>query len=157
LPRVLERPAALDVPLAGSVRPVTSGVVLLVEDDVQVRRVAAIALERQGFEVLEADNGTVALELAAPPRRLSCVVTDVVMPIMGGVELVRRLRLLDPDVPVVVTSGYVDDANLFDDEDELGVRFVAKPFLPVDLVAAVCDSIGARAVAAETSAIRPAT
>jgi CheY-like chemotaxis protein len=91
--------------------------------------------------VLEADNGTVALELAKRAPPISCVVTDVVMPIMGGVELVRRMRLFDAHVPVIVMSGYVDDASLFEDADELDVHFIAKPFLPADLVAAVCDAI----------------
>jgi CheY-like chemotaxis protein len=141
LPRMAEAPARLDAPSSSSPRPTVSGVVLLVEDDAQVRRVAARALEGQGFQVLEAENGTVALELAKRAQRLSCVVTDVVMPIMGGVELVRRLRLIDANVPVIVMSGYVDDASLFDDADELDVRFIAKPFLPADLVAAVCDSM----------------
>jgi signal transduction histidine kinase/CheY-like chemotaxis protein/ABC-type uncharacterized transport system substrate-binding protein len=141
LPRVLAPPERAETSVCSSPRPIASGVVLLVEDDAQVRRVAARALERQGFQVLEAENGTVALELARHAPRLSCVVTDVVMPIMGGVDLVRRLRLFDAHVPVIVMSGYVDDASLFEDADELDVRFIAKPFLPADLVVAVCDAI----------------
>jgi signal transduction histidine kinase/CheY-like chemotaxis protein len=141
LPRVLAPPEQVDVPARSSARPVSSGVVLLVEDDPQVRRLAVRALERQGFQVLEAENGTVALELARHAPLLSCVVTDVVMPIMGGVELVRQLRSFNAHVPVIVMSGYVDDASLFEDANELDVRFVPKPFLPADLVASVCDAI----------------
>ena len=63
------------------------------------------------------------------------------MPIMGGVEMVRRLRLFAPHVPVVVMSGYIDDISLFEDSDQLGVRFLAKPFLPADLIGAVTDAI----------------
>jgi signal transduction histidine kinase/CheY-like chemotaxis protein len=119
---------------------VSWGLVLLAEDDPQVRRVAARALEGHGFEVLEAENGAIALELATQRvGRLSCVLTDVVMPIMGGHEFVRRLRLVDPTVPVVVMSGYVDDSSLFDEARQLDVRFIAKPFLPADLVLAVCE------------------
>jgi signal transduction histidine kinase/CheY-like chemotaxis protein len=149
LPRVLEPPTYQDIPAASGLRPIASGLVLLVEDDTQVRRVAARALEGHGFQVLEAENGTVALELAKHAGRLSCVVTDVVMPLMGGVELLRGLRLLDANVPVIVMSGYVDDASLFENADELDVRFIAKPFLPADLVAVVCDSIRPRAAPQE--------
>jgi two-component system cell cycle sensor histidine kinase/response regulator CckA len=120
---------------------VSWGLVLLAEDDPQVRRVAARALEGHGFEVLEAENGAVALELATQRAgRLSCVLTDVVMPIMGGREFIRRLRLVDPSVPVVVMSGYVEDLSLFDEARQLDVRFLAKPFLPAALVLAVCES-----------------
>jgi signal transduction histidine kinase/CheY-like chemotaxis protein len=144
LPRELEPPERL-VTSARS-RPSTraSGLVLLVEDDDQVRELARRALEHQGFQVLEAENGAVALELATKQRRLSCLITDVVTPIMGGVELIRRVRAFDSDVPVVVMSGYVDDASLFEKANDLAVHFIAKPFLPSDLAAAVCEAIERR-------------
>ena len=141
LPRVHEAPAQAVVPAAAAPRAIGSGVVLLVEDDAQVRRLAADSLERHGFKVLKAENGAVALELAGKAPRLSCVLTDAVMPIMGGVELVRRLRLLGTNVPVVVMSGYVDDMSLFEESEQLGVSFLPKPFLPSELVAAVSDAI----------------
>jgi CheY-like chemotaxis protein len=140
-PRVSEQPVkSLPAPRRSPL-PIASGKVLLVEDDPLVRRLAKRALEGQGFKVLEAENGAIALELAKDGPRLSCVVTDVVMPIMGGVELVRQLRRLDATVPLIVMSGYVDDASLFEDAEELDVQFLAKPFLPADLIKAVCDAI----------------
>jgi signal transduction histidine kinase/CheY-like chemotaxis protein len=144
LPRELEPPERLVAPARSTPGTRTSGLVLLVEDDVQVRGLARRALEHQGLQVLEAENGAVALELATKQRRLSCLITDVVTPIMGGVELVRRVRALRSDVPVVVMSGYVDDASLFEAAGELDVHFIAKPFLPSELVAAVCDAIERR-------------
>jgi CheY-like chemotaxis protein len=116
-------------------------VVLLVEDDAQVRRLARRTLQGHGFEVLEAENGAIALELMKGAPTLRCVLTDAVMPIMGGIELVRRLRLLDTTVPVVVMSGYVDDVSFFEQSEQLGVRFLAKPFLPADLIGAVSDAV----------------
>jgi two-component system cell cycle sensor histidine kinase/response regulator CckA len=141
LPRREPAPQASDDPAPSpEPGPVSWGLVLLAEDDPQVRRVAARVLEGHGFEVLEAENGAIALELATQRAgRLSCVLTDVVMPIMGGREFVRRLRLVDASVPVVVMSGYVDDSSLFDEARQLDVRFIAKPFLPADLVLAVCE------------------
>jgi signal transduction histidine kinase/ActR/RegA family two-component response regulator len=149
LPRRLEPPERLVAPARSSPRTRVSGLVLLVEDDAQVRGVARRALENQGLQVLEAENGAVAIALASQGRKLSCVLTDVVTPIMGGVELVRRVRALDRDVPVIVMSGYVDDASLFAEAGQLGVSFIAKPFLPSDLVTAVCDAIGRRKAPAE--------
>jgi CheY-like chemotaxis protein/anti-sigma regulatory factor (Ser/Thr protein kinase) len=141
LPRELDPPERLVTPARATPSTRTSGLVLLVEDDVQVRGLARRALENQGLQVLEAENGAVGLELAMKQRRLSCVVTDVVTPIMGGVELVRRIRAFNSRVPVVVMSGYVDDASLFEEAGGLDVQFIAKPFLPSDLVAVVCDAI----------------
>lgn len=75
---------------------VEPGLVLLTEDDQQVRRVATRALEGHGFQVLEARSGAEALELAEQNvGRLSCVLTDLVMPLMGGDEFLRQL----PDRP----------------------------------------------------------
>jgi CheY-like chemotaxis protein/anti-sigma regulatory factor (Ser/Thr protein kinase) len=144
LPRKLAPPERLAISARSKPSTRSTGLVLLVEDDVQVRGLARRALENQGLQVLEAENGAVALELATKERRLSCLVTDVVTPIMGGVELVRRLRALGSDVPVVVMSGYVDDASLFEGAAELDVHFIAKPFLPSDLVAAVAEAIERR-------------
>jgi signal transduction histidine kinase/ActR/RegA family two-component response regulator len=141
LPRQLQPPERLATAARTPPRARLSGLVLLVEDDPQVRGVARRALEKQGLQVLEAENGAVAVAFATQGRKLSCVITDVVTPIMGGVELVRRIRALDPDVPVLVMSGYVDDASLFAEAGELGVDFIAKPFLPSDLVTAVCDAM----------------
>ena len=141
LPRVLDPAKRQGTPARSSPRASASGLVLLVEDDAQVRRLAKGALEGRGFDVLEAENGSFALERIKRVERLSCVITDVVMPIMGGVELVRRLRKFEPNVPVIVMSGFVEDGTLFEDAEELGVRFIAKPFRLAELVDAVCDAV----------------
>jgi signal transduction histidine kinase/ActR/RegA family two-component response regulator len=140
LPRVFESPAELVERPRPAVR-MGGGLVLLVEDDPQVRRVARNALAESGYEVLEADNGVVALELARQhDSRLRCVLTDIVMPILGGGELGRELRSAHPDLPIVVMSGYVDDPSLGSEFARLNVHFVSKPFLPDELVAIVSDA-----------------
>jgi len=141
LPRTQEPASRASVAASTAPRPMGSGVVLLVEDDAQVRRLARRTLQGHGFQVLEAENGAIALELVKGAPTLRCVLTDAVMPIMGGIELVRRLRLLDTTVPVVVMSGYVDDVSFFEQSEQLGVRFLAKPFLPADLIGAVSDAV----------------
>jgi len=109
--------------------------VLLVEDDFQVRTMIGSVLAAYGYRVLEADNGNTALEVANEHgAKIGCVVTDVVMPILGGGELVRALRQQRPLLPIVVVSGYVDDPSLRDDIATLEVEFLSKPFTTDELL-----------------------
>ena len=146
LPRCLESAVEQSSRRAASSVAPGEGLVLVVEDDPQIRRVARSALEADGFEIIEADNGAAALELVRRHRaRLRCVLTDVVMPIMGGADLVRRLRAEATGVPIVVMSGYVDDPSLLGDAVALGLRFIAKPFVLEELVRAVREAARQRA------------
>jgi len=107
-----------------------SGATILVVDDQSVARdVIRIALEGAGYEVLEAEAPTVALELARTVPQLDLVVADVVMPEMDAFELRERLVRELPDVLVLFTSGYADAG-------EEG-PFIRKPFTPGELVAKV--------------------
>jgi CheY-like chemotaxis protein len=83
--------------------------VLLVEDDAQVRAVARRFLTAQGYSVLEADDGYDALRVAAEhPGRIDLVITDVVMPKLGGPQFVKRLEEIRPGSAVLYISGYTD-------------------------------------------------
>jgi CheY-like chemotaxis protein len=118
--------------------------VLLVEDEETVRKLARKILVRHGYEVLEAANGAEALEIwTRQSHRIHLVVTDVVMPIMGGAELIRRLRALRPDTPVLLMSGYTDDAIVRQSIASAQDWFLEKPFTPDALarkVRAVLDA-----------------
>ena len=115
---------------------------LVVEDDPQVRRVVMTVLANHGFEVVEASNGAVAMAAIERLRgRLDCVVTDVVMPVAGGGDLVRSLRREYPRIPVVVMSGYVDDSHLLGDVAASNLDFLAKPFTPDELIERVSASV----------------
>ncbi len=83
----------------------TAGRVLLVDDQPELRRLLRRSLNKAGHEVIEAANGHVAVELAQQ-LRFDVVISDVGMPDMSGVELLEALRELDPDLPVVLTSGW---------------------------------------------------
>jgi two-component system cell cycle sensor histidine kinase/response regulator CckA len=87
---------------------------MLVDDEVGVRRLAARALTKRGWAVLVADSGEGALaalqEDPAQLGQLCAVVSDVVMPGMDGPALVRTLREWRPDLPVILTSGYAEEA-----------------------------------------------
>jgi CheY-like chemotaxis protein len=114
----------------------SSACVLLVEDEPQVRAQARRLLERCGFRVLEAVDGADGLQQFEAHRSdIGAVVTDVVMPVLGGVEMVGRIRALAPEVPVVFVSGFTaEDRDL-----ALDVRtvFVPKPYTLVSLRLAI--------------------
>jgi len=82
-----------------------AGRVLLVDDQPELRRLLRRSLIKAGHVVVEASNGRVAVELAQQ-LRFDVVISDVGMPDMSGVELLEALRELDPDLPVVITSGW---------------------------------------------------
>jgi len=127
---------------AAPARPVEQrrgeGTVLLAEDEVTVRRLAVRVLQRGGFAVLEAADGEEALSVARDfPGALDLLVTDLVMPRMGGRELAGRLRGVRPGVPVVYVSGYAEEAVQRDGVLDPGARFLSKPFTAEQLLDAV--------------------
>ncbi len=112
--------------------PRGSEVLLLVEDEPAVRELATLALTDLGYTVLTATNGIEALELVRrrDSGRLDLLVTDVVMPQMGGRELADRLRALRPDTKVLFTSGYTEDAIVNRGVLQPGLAFLQKPYTP---------------------------
>jgi PAS domain S-box-containing protein len=123
--------------------PRGSETVLLVEDDDQLRHLLAGYLRQQGYQVLEASDGEDALTLPARARAsVDAVVTDVVMPHLGGPELIRRMRAARPDLKVLLISGYGDGAG-----DRTGASgshdaVLQKPFLPAELAAQLGRLLG---------------
>jgi CheY-like chemotaxis protein len=81
----------------------SQGCILLVDDEPSLRRVMSRSLVRAGFDVTQAPNGAVALELARA-QEFDVVISDVRMPKMGGLELLDRLQRELPDLPVVLVS-----------------------------------------------------
>ena len=82
---------------------------LLVEDEPQLSMVAKALLQALGFSVLEATNGKVALELYQKHADyITMVLTDIGMPVMDGYQLIHELKMLNPELPIVVSSGFSD-------------------------------------------------
>ena len=108
--------------------------VLVVEDEDEVRRILLAALSGLGYQVLEAADGAQALDLlVAGESRVDLVLSDVVMPQMGGRELYTRARRVHPMLPFLFSSGYGDDLT---DDDFAGdgiASFLAKPYTIDDL------------------------
>jgi two-component system, cell cycle sensor histidine kinase and response regulator CckA len=109
--------------------------IMLVEDEPAVRDLAARVLRSQGYTVLEAGDGIEALRFVAqqPDARIDLLVTDVVMPRMGGGVLAEQLIAMRPGIKVLFTSGYTEDAMLHDGQLATGTHFLHKPFSPAAL------------------------
>lgn len=106
-----------------------TGVVLLVDDEPAVRTVAGKMLERGGFKVLLAADGREALDIyRRQADEIRCVILDLKMPRMDGVETFRELRRFRPGVRVILASGYGDHEVMEDFASEGLAGFIAKPY-----------------------------
>ena len=147
LPRV-DAPADLRDPGFPAATPRGSETVLLVEDEAEVRGLARDILHRQGYTVLEAADGDEALRIGREQGGpIHLLVTDVVMPQMGGRELADRLKAGRAETKVLYVSGYTDDAILHQGVSETGTAFLPKPFTAAALaykVREVLDAAPAR-------------
>ena len=132
----------VEQPFDVAARPIQTGplprgteTLLVVEDEPSVRHLAHGVLEAQGYEVLRAANGQHALHVArehkGSPIRL--VITDVIMPLMGGKVMAESLKTTYPDLKILFTSGYMDDAITLGGVLETGVEFLSKPYTPATL------------------------
>jgi two-component system cell cycle sensor histidine kinase/response regulator CckA len=143
LPRVEGEPSAVERPAPSRPRLQGTGRILLVEDESMVRDLARSIIAKAGYTVHEARNGKEALErFAALPAPLDLLITDVIMPEMGGVELVKRLHSIQPGLRVIYMSGYTDDALGPRGVLDGGIQFLRKPFSAVELLAKIGESLG---------------
>jgi PAS domain S-box-containing protein len=111
-----------------------SETILLVEDEVTVRRILREALIKAGYRVWEASNGAEALKLWGPDiSKVDLVVTDVVMPAMNGLRLIDELKRMRPDIRSLCMSGHSDDL-LARQSSQNAPDLLRKPFLPELLV-----------------------
>jgi two-component system cell cycle sensor histidine kinase/response regulator CckA len=133
--------AAEQVARAAATDLTGQGTILLVEDEEGLRALNARGLTSRGYTVLEAGNGTEAIEIFDRQGGVDLVVSDVVMPEMDGPTLLKELRQRDPKVKIIFVSGYAEEAfakNLPSNEHGKGqYAFLAKPFTLKQLVAEV--------------------
>jgi two-component system, cell cycle sensor histidine kinase and response regulator CckA len=105
--------------------------ILVVEDEDGVRGLVHDILESNGYSVLLARHGKEALQLCEnPSHKIALIITDVIMPEMGGPELIERIRKSYPAIKVIYASGYTDRAIIRNGELPEGVNFLQKPFSP---------------------------
>jgi len=123
----------------GANTPVT---VLVVDDDPGFRNVVQRTLERAGYRVLSATNGQEAVALIGDNAGdVRVVLSDVVMPMMGGSDLLEHLEETRPGIPVILTTGY-PDRELADHVRRRAAGFLRKPFGPRDLLRVVDQALG---------------
>jgi two-component system cell cycle sensor histidine kinase/response regulator CckA len=120
--------------------------ILLVEDERAVRSLSRLVLEAHGYVVLEASDGLSALEVAERHNdKIDLLVTDLVMPKLGGRDLAKLLSESRPNLKVLLTSGYTDQLAIESDELAIPVAFLQKPFGPIKLAAKVREVLDAPA------------
>jgi CheY-like chemotaxis protein len=118
--------------------------ILIAEDDAGVRQLSRLALEMQGYTVIEAGSGEAAMRAAASHSGpIHLLVTDVVMPGGGGRLLADMIRSTRPGVTVLYVSGYMDDAIVRHGIEDSTDAFLQKPFTPASLARKVRDVIDA--------------
>ena len=127
-------------------QPRGQGTVLVVDDEPMIRSFARNVLETAGFSVRTAEDGTQGLEaFTRHSQEIVAVILDLSMPGRDGLEVLRELHSLVPNLPVLVMSGY--------SEQEVSIRcggtgasgFILKPFTPNDLIARVCELLSSKA------------
>jgi two-component system cell cycle sensor histidine kinase/response regulator CckA len=135
LPRVEEEVESLPSRDDTDRLPKGNETVLLVEDESSLRGLTARVLRGQGYTVLEAGNGDEAMSIAREliKEKIHLLLTDVVMPQMGGKELVKRFKALHPGIKVLFVSGYTDYAITHHGVFKPGAPFLQKPFSPLAL------------------------
>jgi signal transduction histidine kinase len=135
-PRVEEPLAVMAQTISPGLLPRGTETLLVVEDDTALRNLTCGVLEAQGYDVLRANNGQEALQVTreqiGPPIRL--VITDVLMPHMGGKVMAEWLRTTYPGLKILFTSGYSDEAITQHGVLDIGIEFLGKPYTPATLV-----------------------
>jgi CheY-like chemotaxis protein len=126
--------------------------ILLVEDDPVVRHVVRLLLELEGDTVLEAKDGDEALTLATGYQgTLDLLLTDVMMPGLSGAEVCERVRHGRPGLPTLFISGFYPEAVFPEQKLPDASAFLAKPFMPEELMEAV-DALFAKLSGADAGA-----
>jgi len=119
--------------------------ILLVEDEAEVRKMLRESLTSAGYRVLEAADGTDALrKWEHEARSIDLLVTDVVMPLLNGRELAKRLTSVAPHIQIIYISGYADDVLAYHGTLAPDTVLIQKPFSPAELMLKVREVLDAR-------------
>ena len=130
-----------------------SETILLVDDEPQVRAIAAIQLQRLGYNVLQAEDGCEALEVLERSPGVDILVTDIGLPGgMNGLELAATIRQRTPDMPILYVSGYSEGSTSESAERDKDSQFLAKPYDNLALACAVRRALAMHGKVSELSA-----
>jgi two-component system cell cycle sensor histidine kinase/response regulator CckA len=118
------------------------GTVLVAEDEPQVREMVVRALEKSGYSMLSAEDGREAVALFEKyGQDIDLVVLDMVMPHMGGQECYRQLKALNPEIQIMIMTGYTSDASAEAFFREGNIQVIKKPFELKNFTKAVQQAI----------------
>ncbi len=137
-----------DIPMSAAslIKMEEGGTVLLVEDEEPLRKMASTMLKRLGFAVLEAKDGSEALDVFGQHQNeIKFVLSDLTMPRMDGWETLTALRKLAPGLPVILASGYNESQVMAGDHPNLPQAFLGKPYSSKALSDAICQVLGKKA------------
>lgn len=101
--------------------------ILVVDDEKKMRHILQLMLEREGFSTEQAENGKEALEMLKQ-KRFDMVITDLKMPVMGGISLLEEAKKIDPDFPILVITAYGTIENAVEAMQKGAVDYITKPF-----------------------------
>lgn len=127
--------------------------VLFIDDDRAGREVVLFNLRKAGYDVVTASDGREGLSLFSPGK-FSLLITDVKMPGISGIEVVRRVRSADPDIPVLVITAFGNMETAVEAMREGACYFLGKPFDRERLLLAIEEIFGRRCLAEEARGLR---
>ncbi|MGA8764683.1 MAG: ATP-binding protein [Candidatus Sulfotelmatobacter sp.] len=153
LPRIAEKTESAAQIVAPKEMPEPgSETILLVEDEVNLRYLARQFLEKQGYRVMEAADGAVAMQIAvAHAGTIHLLLTDVIMPGMNGNELAQRISEIRPNVKVLYMSGYTENVIGHNGMLDAGIRLLQKPFNLRDLKDKVREALDSSPIPREVA------
>lgn len=122
--------------------PANAPLILVAEDDAQMRTLLRKALEREGFGVLTASDGVEALEILRTEEEVSLLLTDIRMPRMDGLQLLEHARTERPDLRIVLMTAYAELDQYLDLLRKGAFDYLPKPFKIPDLLSAVERALG---------------
>jgi two-component system, cell cycle sensor histidine kinase and response regulator CckA len=132
--------------------------VLLVEDEESVRELVRLTLAARGYKVIEAENGEIGLHAAETCKeQIDILITDVVMPGIGGRELAKKLLSMRPGISVLYLSGYTEDAVVTQGALGPNIAFLQKPFTLQNLAKKVREVLRSRSAASTPATSTPTT
>ena len=156
LPRVRRAEEGLPVQLATAASPAGGECVLVVEDEAAVRTATVDTLEQLGYKVLQASDGSGALEILRSNRPIDLLFTDVVMPgPVASRDLARQAVEMQPGIAVLFTSGYTENAIIHHGRLDEGVHLLSKPYRKDELARKLRSVLDARAHASAPAAAAP--
>lgn len=123
--------------------------ILLVEDEVSVRAIASEILNQKGYSIIEMEDGLQALEFVQKNQntKIHLLLTDVIMPNMGGKDLADRIKEVFPDIKVLFMSGYTDESIVHHGVLEKGIQFIQKPFSAMKLASKIREVLDSQKAA----------